>query len=496
MRSWLTQYYHTLYIRADHTAIETYGTGRISSIISSGIEKQVDILFKLTDTIPNIVTTIVISCTIAISTSIRSLPLIALVFLLAGITTYFSNQKSLPYKKSNKELTTELSRQKTKLYMSKFEILQNDQLAHENTLIGQMYTSIISIVRPRRYAQRINKIGMETVNLLQYAAMARVWLAVMAQQMTIGYYALIIQIFTRISSMIINIQATATSLSDAMVDVEKLWDVFDTVPPLAGYDTGPDFQIQSGAIHLSDISFSYQSDTRLFDHFDLQITGGAKTALVGVSGSGKTTLAKLISGYIRPTEWQVIVDGQDLTTISLKSYYRHIGYLTQEPNVFDGSIYDNLVYGLPVPVASLDERAKSDLHDQLTLALERAQCQYVFDMKDGMQTQIGEKGIRLSGGQKQRLAIAKLFLKDPRIIILDEPTSALDSFAEEEIRKALHNLFEQRTVIIIAHRLQTVKQADDIIVLWDNVILERGRHDALIAQWGHYAQMIELQSGF
>lgn len=181
-------------------------------------------------------------------------------------------------------------------------------------------------------------------------------------------------------------------------------------------------------------------------------------------------MVKLIAGYLRPDSGSVLVDKQDLTEVSLKSYYKHIGYLTQEPSVFDGTVLENLTYALD---SDVDE-------DSLRHIIELAKCDFIYDFPDGLQTEIGERGIRLSGGQRQRLAIAKIFLKDPHIIILDEPTSALDSFSEEAITQAMHNLFENRTVIIIAHRLQTVKQADDIIVLEEGKVVERGTHDELV----------------
>lgn len=224
--------------------------------------------------------------------------------------------------------------------------------------------------------------------------------------------------------------------------------------------------------------------------FSLKIKSGSKVALVGRSGSGKTTIAKLISGYMQPTAGTVFVDGQDLSEVSLKSYYKYIGYLTQEPMVFDGSVRDNLLYAVSY------EDLRSITEEKIKDALEKAQCGFILSMKDGLETQIGEKGIRLSGGERQRLAIAKLILKNPEIIILDEPTSALDSFSEESVTLALNELFKGRTVVIIAHRLQTVKKADEIIVLEEGEIKERGNHNELISKNGVYAKMLEMQSGF
>jgi ABC-type multidrug transport system fused ATPase/permease subunit len=160
--------------------------------------------------------------------------------------------------------------------------------------------------------------------------------------------------------------------------------------------------------------------------------------------------------------------------------------LTQDPLVFDATIRENLLLGLP----------KNTSESQLVQALRLAQCEFVLEFSNGIDTEIGERGVRLSGGQKQRLAIAKIFLKNPEIILLDEPTSALDSFSEEQVSIALHKLFEGRTVIIIAHRLQTVKQADDIIYIENGEIQEQGNHQSLVEKNGYYARMLELQSGF
>ncbi len=188
---------------------------------------------------------------------------------------------------------------------------------------------------------------------------------------------------------------------------------------------------------------------------------------------------------MHPDEGQVLVDGQDLSKLMIKSYYKYIGYLTQDPMVFDGTVKENLMYSVSDKVTQEDMEA----------ALIKAECQFILNSKDGLNTKIGERGVRLSGGEKQRLAIAKLFLKNPEIIILDEPTSAPDSFSEDLITKALSELFKNRTVIIIAHRLQTVKKADRILVMENGKIVEEGTHDGLISKNGTYAKMLELQSG-
>jgi ABC-type multidrug transport system fused ATPase/permease subunit len=275
---------------------------------------------------------------------------------------------------------------------------------------------------------------------------------------------------------------------DNFPDIKKFWDFLDDTPDMVGYTTGADFIHGTGSIKLRNVGFKYSADSDyILNKLNVSIKGGTKVALVGRSGSGKTTIAKLITGYMRPSGGEVIVDGQNLNGVALKTYYPYIGYLTQEPMVFDGSVRENLLY-------ATGEREVPDA--EIVTALEKSQCDFILKSKAGLETQIGEKGIRLSGGERQRLAIAKLLLKNPEIIVLDEPTSALDSFSEDAVTKAMNELFVGRTVVIIAHRLQTVKSADRIIVLEKGQIVEQGTHKELVQKSGTYARMLEMQSGF
>ena len=198
---------------------------------------------------------------------------------------------------------------------------------------------------------------------------------------------------------------------------------------------------------------------------------------------------KLLAWYIRPDQGEIIVDGQSLSHVKLIDYYRHIGYLTQDPSVFDGTIRENLLYGMSVESGTVH-------HDSIDKVIKLSRCEFIYDFPQWIDTEIGERWVRLSGWQKQRLAIAKIMLKNPSIILLDEPTSALDSFNEELVNEALHNLFTWKTVIVIAHRLQTVKQADRIIYIEAGKIVADGTHDELTAEWWKYKKMLDLQSWF
>ena len=270
-------------------------------------------------------------------------------------------------------------------------------------------------------------------------------------------------------------------------EIQNLWDFFDDAPEITGYEEWNTFTYQTWNIELQNLTYSYEWNKNVFENFDLKIQWWNITAFVWPSGGGKSTLVKLIAGYLKANSGEILIDGQKLTETSLKSYYQDVGYLTQEPSVFDGTVRENLMY-------ALGEETLDNKHLQHILKLSR--CEFISELSQWLDTEIGERGVKLSGGQKQRLAIAKIFLKNPKIIILDEPTSALDSQSEKAITQAMHELFKDRTVLVIAHRLQIVKYANEIIVIDSGKIIERGNHKELVKQKWYYAEMLELQSGF
>ena len=260
----------------------------------------------------------------------------------------------------------------------------------------------------------------------------------------------------------------------------KLRDTFDSIPQITWLHTWADFVYTKWDIVLTDIMFGYNPDKPVFEGLNLTIQWGKTTALVWASGGGKTTVMKMIAWYMHPDSGSVMVDGQPLTNISLQSYYKHIGYLSQEPSVFDGTIRENLMYGAQnvgtnnIRPHNISDACNTSLQTSIEQAIELSHCQFIYDFPDGLDTHIGEKWIRLSWWQRQWLAIAKIFLKNPTIILLDEPTSALDSLSEKLIADALHKLFVWRTVIVIAHRLQTVEDCDQIIWLDNGQIKKHG----------------------
>lgn len=266
---------------------------------------------------------------------------------------------------------------------------------------------------------------------------------------------------------------------------KRLCDELDRPTAIFDRPNAIDVTALKGDIHYEDISFAYEvgEDNKVLSHIDLQIKPGETVALVGQSGSGKTTLSNLLPRFYDVTAGRITIDGIDIRDMTLTSLRNQIGIVQQDVFLFPGTIRENIRYGkLDATDAEIEEAVRL-AHLQETIA----------HMKDGLDTSIGERGVKLSGGQRQRVAIARMFLKNPPILILDEATSALDSETEKVIQESLNSLAAGRTTLIIAHRLATIKYATRIVVVSDKGILEQGGHEELLEQKGHYAALYNSQ---
>ena len=239
-----------------------------------------------------------------------------------------------------------------------------------------------------------------------------------------------------------------------------------------------------GNVEFKDVSFKYKEDyDYVLKNISLDIKVGEYVALVGASGVGKTTLCSLIPRFYEVNEGEILLDGQNIRDISLRSLRRNIGIVQQDVYLFAGTVSDNIRYGkLDASKEEIIEAAKkANAHD------------FIMALPDGYDTDIGQRGVKLSGGQKQRLSIARVFLKNPPVIIFDEATSALDNESEKAVQDSLEKLTDNRTTLVIAHRLSTVRNAQRIVVLTDNGIDEQGTHEELIALDGTYANLYNMQ---
>lgn len=241
-----------------------------------------------------------------------------------------------------------------------------------------------------------------------------------------------------------------------------------------------------GEIEFKNVSFSYpmRPDITIFQNLNLKVRSGRSLAVVGQSGSGKSTVISLVTRFYDPTSGMVMIDGSDIKTLNLRSLRLKIGLVQQEPALFSTTVYENIKYG--------NEHA-SEIEVMKAAKAANAH-EFISRMPEGYQTEVGERGVQLSGGQKQRVAIARAILKDPSILLLDEATSALDTVSERLVQEALEKLMEGRTTILVAHRLSTVRNADNIAVLQNGKVAEMGSHERLIAKPGSiYKQLVSLQ---
>jgi len=239
-----------------------------------------------------------------------------------------------------------------------------------------------------------------------------------------------------------------------------------------------------GDIIYENVSFAYEEGKNVLNEVSFNAPAGSVTALVGTSGSGKTTIAGLAASFLNPASGAITVDGIDISKISLDSYRSQLGVVLQDDFLFEGTIRENILFPRPKATEEDLQRAvKAAYVDEFTNRFEL-----------GLETVIGERGVKLSGGQRQRIAIARAILANPRVLILDEATSNLDTESESYIQESLKSLMHGRTTFVIAHRLSTIRQADQILVVENGQIAERGKHEELIAKNGRYFQLYTYQA--
>lgn len=307
---------------------------------------------------------------------------------------------------------------------------------------------------------------------------------IMIGDLTIGDFLSFTLLLGFMIAPIVQMSNIGSQLTEALAGLDRTEELMNMTAEEDNIERNIKLDDIEGHLEFKDVSFQYEAGKEVLHNINFEAPSGSVTALVGSSGSGKSTIAGLSATFLNPISGKVSIDNQDLSKVNLSSYRKHLGVVLQDEFLFEGTIKENILF--PRPNATEEE---------LQHAVKAAYVNEFTDrFDDGLDTLIGERGVKLSGGQRQRLAIARAILADPKIIILDEATSNLDTESEGLIQKSLSELTKNRTTIVIAHRLSTIKKADQILVIEAGHIAERGTHDELIAKEGRYYDLYTYQA--
>ena len=307
----------------------------------------------------------------------------------------------------------------------------------------------------------------------------------LAHRMTLGAFVSFTLYLALLVGPIVQVVSIGSQITEAFAGLERIREIRNESVEDAGDAAREPLPRLQGRVEFRDVHFEYRPDVEVLHGISFVALPGTSTALVGPSGSGKSTIIGLVAAFYRPTSGEILVDGRDLARVRLFDYRSQIGVVLQDNFLFDGTVFDNIAFARP------------EATDQEVLrAAAIARCDdFVNELPEKYDTIVGERGVKLSGGQRQRVAIARAILADPRILILDEATSSLDSESEAAIQEGLAELMKGRTTFVIAHRLSTIRKADTILVIEAGKIVQRGRHEQLLASGGRYADLYTRQYG-
>lgn len=475
-------YHHVL--KQDFNFFETQKTGDLMTRFSGDIKTIQDLISPNTLRLFSNVLTFIFVLGFMLTTDWRLTLLITLTFpFLYLLNFYFSRHIKTAFRlvrqstaKINNHLQTSLT---SVLLIKNFatEEFETERFGEVNKENKEHYLT----------AMRYQSLFSPSIDFINYVGMAIVLgygtLQVFRGVLTVGNIVAYLAYLKLLQNPVRSFTQMVSRFQQSLVSYERIMDLYQAEPEIVDVLEPLELTGLKQEIRFNHVDFSYEAGQPILEDVTFVMPRGQVTALVGSSGSGKTTTTRLLTRLYDPTAGQVLIDGHDIRQYSLASLRQHVGIVSQDVELIDGTIRENIRYGTPAAT-----------EEELLVATVAAKlAEFIEGLPKGFETQVGERGIKLSGGQKQRIAIARVFLKNAPILILDEATASLDNESERHIQASLDNLLEQKTSLVIAHRLSTVLNADMILVMDKGRIVEQGKHLELLERHGRYQELYQAQ---
>jgi subfamily B ATP-binding cassette protein MsbA len=403
--------------------------------------------------------------------------------MLYLLNVFFSKRIKLAYKKvrnSTSLVNNHLQTSLTSILLIKTFTSENSEEEKFKELNNQNKNDYLE-------AMKYQTVFSPAIDLVNYLGLGIVLLysgsQIIKGEQTIGSLVAYMAYLKMLQNPIRSFTQMVSRFQQAVVSYSRIIEIFDSEPKITTVKDSMQLEKFSSRIAFENVTFSYKNNIKVLNKVNFDMKYGEVTAIVGISGSGKSTITKLIERLYDVTDGKILIDSHDIKKYSLESLRNNIGLVSQDIELIDGTIYENIIYGQP---------NKSD--KEVIKAIEAANLvEFINNLPKGVETEVGEKGIKLSGGKKQRIAIARIFLKNAPVLILDEATASLDNESERYIQESLDQLLEKRTSIVIAHRLSTIQKADQILVLDQGMIVEKGTHEELLNKNKRYRKLYDAQ---
>jgi len=471
--------------RLQHLSMHYHNSNKMG-VLQTKVLRDVENVEMLTrmlvDNLPQIAATMCVAITV---TAIRAplfiifyLILVPIAVILFRLIRKSMTQRNREFRLSVEDMSGHVSEMLRLIPVTRAHHLEERELSRVGERLEKIRETGFRLDSLNAVFNSVNWSMIMVFNLLTLCCAAYLYMKGILK-VGIGDVTLLAGYFNIISGAVMQLLNFLPAMTKGLESVKSIGEVLEC-PDIEQNEGGKAVNAVRGEFEFRNVSFRYDPDAEYaLRDFSLHVKPGETIALVGASGAGKSTVAQLVIGFIRPTEGTILLDGVDMNGLDLRTYRRFISVVTQETILFDGSIRDNIAYGIP------DAKDRDIFRAVKFASLEPL----INSLPEGLDTRIKENGSRLSGGQRQRIAIARALMRDPRVLILDEATSALDVDSESEIKAALEQLMKGRTSFVVAHRLSTIQNADRIVVLGGGRILEIGTHPELIARNGRYAEM-------